>query len=319
MNTNLMMTCEEFMIYKDVFRKTFPHTSYSNTFPVCAYIFLSRKTEPTEERLRQCNAILKHHNSIFSTFRGYGQLIFLSLLATEETPSVKMNLCLASHAALKTYFPSSHYLPLLSFYVSDNVETKEYFPLAKEIWNVYKQMQEAHMFLTSAEDASYAGLIALDERDSEEILIETEEIYSYLCENGSFYKNATQSLSHALALCMGEPREKCDRFLELYYSLKDQKLSFGKDFEIVSLGIIANIGIPIESIRDDIIEVNDFLKTQKTYGIFGYLKRQRLTHAVMIVAAYMMNANNELTAAIIINAIRQIQTGTSAATAAASG
>lgn len=84
------------------------------------------------------------------------------------------------------------------------------------------------------EDLSYAALMALSDRDTDIILKDMEECYSYLkktCKLGAS-SNALQGLSELFAMTDGNHQEKCERIAALYKLLKEKKAE-------VSYGIVS--------------------------------------------------------------------------------
>ena len=99
--------------------------------------------------------------------------------------------------------------------------------------------------------------------------------------------NAVQALSHVLALGDGRSEEKCEKTLSLFDTLKENKLRYGTNYELATLGVLAMLPATESNIVSNMLAVNEFLMSQKGYStFFGFSKQTRLMHAALIVSAY---------------------------------
>lgn len=323
MNEALQRICNDFINYREIFRDEF-HWHNSLIYPVCSYIFLSRRQIPDPDRLHLCREILRENAGFFSYFRGNGELIFTAMLAADNDPGMRMELALRAYDNLKEYFASGSTLPLAAMIMSLYVTPDMYPAYAEEAAYIFQRMKAEHFFLTGSEDVSYAVLLALqvfDKGQIEEVydwmMMEMEASWKDLKRIFPFHSNAMQSLSHVLYMCQGNREEKVDRVCDLYDSLLEEGIRYGKDYELVSLGILANLGIEKGQIILDLLEVDRFLQRQSGYGIFSVGKTGRYMHCVMILALYYMNQTSHLTSAFIISVLIDIERQQAAAAAAA--
>jgi len=322
MNEQLLRVCEEFIDNKELMREEF-HWQNSLIYPVCGYIFMAYKQMPDIEMLRICRQILKEHAGWFSYFRGNGELIFTTLLATSNDPGLKMELSDRAYDALKEYFSSSSSLPLAAMILAEYVPEDQYEVISYEANHVYRRLKEGHFFITGEEDVCFAVLLALYIHDRksgflyDEMTEEIETAFYQLKSEFPFHGNAMQSVSHVLYMCDGSLEQKINNVLDLYDALYDVDLKYGKDYEMVALGILANLGIEKKQIVLDLLEIDGFLQGQEGYGFLGFSRRTRLLHCVMICAAYYMNETTQLTSAFILGVLMEIRQQQAAAAAAA--
>lgn len=318
MNETLLKACRDFINYRDTIRQQFLWTGYSQTFPVCAYIHMNHHLEPNVEMIRLCKEILHENSGFFSAFRGSGEPIFVSMLAVEEDPGLKMEAVAQAYTVLRNYFMSSAYLPFLAMIMPDLMPSGRFVQFAESTRMLYEEMNREHYFLTGAEDVIFAGLLTMEERrNSAELMDEIEYLYDRLSGLSRFHGNAMQSLSHALTLCAGSAVNKFNNLQELCTMLRYQGINYGKDYEMIPLGILANLGIDIETLCRDLIDVHEYLGSQEGYGFFGFGARKRLVHACLILCAYYMTGTVELASAVIISVLLEIQAQQAAAAAAA--
>ena len=313
MNEELRKTCDEFLNNQLIFKEAFPFSYTRAIGAVASYYFMSQNVEANEEMLKLCRKIIRQYSGLFSSFRGNGELIYTSMLASDDDPGNKMSLALAAYDALKIYFRQTPYLTFLAMMMVDQVSPSSYHLIAGLTNTSYSLMKERHLFLTSDEDVPYAGLFAMSQKSTKGLVEESEQIYTALKSNFSiFSNNARQSVSHALALCSGDAMTKCEKLLRLYDLAYENKLRYGHSFELVALGVLANLGIDHTKLVEDLLDVAYYLKAH--YPLFSGARRRY--HAIMVCAAHYMSANVELTSAIVIATLLEIQQQQAAAAAA---
>lgn len=292
MRNTLNTLCENFISNRDTIKSTFSWES-TYLYPVCAAIFTDKRQVANTATMINCRDILKNKVGLFSNFRGIGKLAMISMMAVDKEPDEKLKKALEVYSLMKEYFFGSQYLPLASMILTNLVQPEEYSNIAQRTRIIYNLMKSEHPFLTSSEDSVFAMLLATSELTNEQIVEETECCFRLLKSN-FFSSNAVQSLSHVLALSEGSPEFKCQKTLELFNDLKVNGRKYGTTYELATLGVLATIEAGSNTIINDIIEVDNFLSTQKGYGFFGVDKKQRLMHAGMLVTSDYINEKNSL-------------------------
>ena len=192
--------------------------------------------------------------------------------------------------------------------LSGEVERERYAYVSARARRIYDLMKNEHPFLTSSEDAVFAAIFALSEKADSHLLRDAERCYDVL--KSKFHdKNALQSLSHVLALAdgeMGTVDDKCRNTAMLYDMLKEKKQRYGTGYELSTLGSLATLPGELEEIASDLIDVSEFLKTQKGYGFFGIDKKPRLMHAAMIVTSERIGGSDANSYAAINGTVSMI-------------
>lgn len=317
MEQTLLELTETFLQYqKDLEAMQF-WQPYRVVFPISAYIHMVRGYQPDRERFLRCRQALELSFGIFSSFRGSGKLIYTSLLATTPRPKDTLTRTTMAYESLRQYYRTSMHLPTLAFLFAQTFRKGHYDEYARKSYEIYRAMKQEHLFLTQSEDVVYSGLLALTDRDIEDIMVEIEESYFYLKKSLRRRKDVLQSVSHALTLCYGDPDKKCQNLLNLMSALKENGITYGRGFEVVSLAILANMQIEPKVIVRDFLEVDSHLRQLKQYGFFGLSKSMRYMHVVMILSCYYMAGSYELSAAFLVASIMEIQRQQAATAAAA--
>lgn len=281
MKVELQRRCEMFIANRDIIKAEFGwETAY--IYPLCAGLFTAKNATADPQALRACHRLLKENTGIFSNFRGVSKMAMVTSLALSANPQEKMERLLFVYNKLKQLFWSSEYLVVAASAITDLAEPSQYEAIVERTRMVYNHMKQAHPFLTSGEDSAFAALLALSGFDDVQIGDEMERCFAIL--KPEFWSgNAVQSLSHVLALGSDPAETKCDRVTQLYRLLKERGCKYGTGYELPTLGTLALTGASIDALTHDMIEVDDYLKTQKGFGAFGIGAKQRLMYAGMLV------------------------------------
>lgn len=284
MREELKAVCTEFIKDKDIAKEAFAWDS-SYLQPICAGILADKEKTVTAQDLKQYKQMIKDKTGVFSDFRGYGMTPMACMLAVSKDAERLLNNALAVYDVLKRDYWSTHYLPLVAMIVAQMAEPSEYNRIVDKAGDIYKLMKEEHPFLTSGEDGPFAAMLAFTDRSAKAMNEEVEKCYQLL-KPKFFSGNAVQSLSHVLALGEGSAESKCRKFESLFDTLKDSGYKYGTDYELATLGALSILDCDVKTITEELIEVTDYLETQKGYkGLFGYSKRQRMAHAAMLVSS----------------------------------
>ena len=263
----------------------------------CAGIFLAAGVTPDMNRLAECKKLLKSKAGIFSNFRGSDELLVRCKMALSADPELYFENLEREYQRIKTFF-SGEQTVLAAMILAEQGSSVE--DLAEKTKQIYKDMKEAHPWLTSENDLPFAALMAVSGRDASSVYAEAEEIYALLGKNLHADKDTRQMLSHILAIRSGSAEEKCDKLCALADGLKAAGHSLGRGSRLAILGILADSTLPTASLVERISETDDFLKQYKPFhGIFGVGKDCRRMFAVQIVHSSLSNEDSLGTSAMV--------------------
>ena len=263
----------------------------------CAGIFLAAGVTPDMNRLAECKKLLKSNAGIFSNFRGSDELLVRCKMALSADPELYFENLEREYQRIKTFF-SGEQTVLAAMILAEQGSSVE--DLAEKTKQIYKDMKEAHPWLTSENDLPFAALMAVSGRDASSVYAEAEEIYALLGKNLHADKDTRQMLSHILAIRSGSVEEKCDKLCALADGLKAAGHSLGRGSRLAILGILADSTLPTASLVERICETDDFLKQYKPFhGIFGVGKDCRRMFAVQMVHSSLSNEDSLGTSAMV--------------------
>lgn len=308
MRESLNEKCRLFIENRDVIKSAFPMEN-SYMYAICASYFMNKGVLATVEGLKESKKILRSRLNAFSSFRGSVELSMVAMLCLDGASDKRLEDAIKIYTILKKEFPlSGEYLPVAAMTVAQSVPEDRWEELAERSRSIYDMMKKEHPFLTSSEDCIFAVMLSLSDKSNDELIREVEVCYNVLKERFS-NRNAVQSLSHALALMgtdRGSAADKCRDTIRLFDALKEKKHKYGTGYELPTLGVLATLPCGIDEAVGDLIEVSDFLKTQKGYGFFGFDRAQRMMHAGMIVTSEHIGASTTMESAAVGSTISMI-------------
>ena len=297
MNERTLARCKNLIKNKETMKSAFAWED-GLTHLACAGIFINKEQTANEEMLLQCKDILKRNTGIFSNFKSTAKPMIVAMLAANENPQLLMERGLKVYDLLKEEFMSSVYLPIAAMIIAQYADEARYAELAQRTRRIYKQMRADHPFLTSGEDSTFCALMALLDKPDEMLLGDAEECYKIL-KNNFFSSNAVQSLSHVLAMCDGEPENKCQKTMELFQKLKEAGHKYGTSYELPTLGVLAMADGNQDEIAAEMAEIDQWLSEQKGFGFFSSISaKQRLMYAGMIAQQDYINDKMMQSAAV---------------------
>lgn len=321
MRTEVLQSCEALIKSREQIKTVF---GWDNSLMhlTCAGIYVTRRKAVDRSVLEGCKQLIKENVGVFNNFRSTGRSPIAAMLATSENPKQTLERGLHVYDILKREFCASTYLPITAMVIAQFAEPGQFEAIASRARTLYKRVRAEHPFLTSSEDSTNCALLALSDKSDDRLLNEMETCYQQLKPH-FISGNAVQSLSHILSLGEGTPEEKCNKTLDLLQALKTKGYKYGTTFELPTLGVLAISGRNIEELTMEIIEIDQWLSTQKGFGLFSSItKKQRLMYAGILAQIEnpdqgMMEANSISSAISIIIAQEAAMCAMLAASAAA--
>ncbi|MBO6158038.1 MAG: DUF4003 family protein [Firmicutes bacterium] len=256
-------------------------------------IFTEAGRKADVDRMKACRKILQKKKGLFSEFRGIAEMIVISRMALMEDPEAYLDQLSALYDQLhEGKLLGSEYMVLSAICISDLYAGEEAAATVQKVRSLMKKMKELHPFLTSSEDMAYVSLMALSPKTETILIEEAESAYQQLKDHFTFHKNAVQSLGMVLAALPGSAAAKCDKVLEIFNALKEQKIRYGKEEELPSLGILSDLNLPTGQLVEEIKEAESYLRERKGFGALTIGKTARIMFAALMTAkAYQENTS----------------------------
>lgn len=287
MNTELIRRCELLVHNHRAIQNAFKWESNSMLLAGSSF-YVGLNMEADTEKLKLCEDILKKRTGILSEYRGNVKMPLLCKMAMAVNPEQYFeNIDLIVKQMKNIKWIDAGYKVLAAMTLHDNLEMDQ-MPLAvQKMIELYQGMKETHPWLTSGEDIPFAAILAVSEMDTEALLMEMENCYQQLSKY--FHdKNAVQSLSHILAINPADTDTKCRIVEKIFSLLKENKHKYAGGYELAVLGTLSMLDISTERIVTDIIEADEYLKTQKGFGNLSMGEgMRRMYAALMVMDTYM--------------------------------
>lgn len=319
MREALQKRCDLFIRNRDIIKSEFGWEN-AYIYPLCASLLTAKGRAADVGILKDSRQLLKQKTGIFSNFRGTSKMATITMLSISPNPEDKMERMLAVYSELKEVFWGSEYLAVAAMAIADLAQPHQYGRVVQRTRTIYNRMKDAHPFLTSKEDSAFAALLALSELDDVYIEQEMERCYTIL--KPSFFSgNAVQSLSHVLSLGDSPAEKKCARAMDIYEHLKGRGYKYGTSYELSTLGVLALLNTDVAALAGDIMETDDFLRTQKGFRAFGIGAKQRLMYAgILTMCDYIPEVQTIQVAALngVVSLVIAQQAAICASVAAAS-
>lgn len=260
------------------------------------------------DKVNACKKIIKQNTRAFSAFRSTGHIHIATALSLYNDPErIFQGMDAVFTKLLDRGFSKSTYLSSATIKLQE-LDDDTLADTIDRAFLIYQDMKDNHSFLTNAGDYGFAIMLAMTDMEISDLTRNAEMCYLDLKEHFSI-GNATQSLSHILAISNKFPEDNCQRVMELFHGLEDNGYNYGKNYELTALGALALLDVDTQNIVNDIIEVSNALLGVKGFGDVLLGRKPRLMLAAMLVAgAYAQEyqarvSTGHLTNATLNNAI----------------
>ena len=312
MNERLLQLCQLFVDNRNEFRKVFKMGGYM--LPASAALCTNNGIRADEDTLKLFRQILKKQEGVFSMLRGMMEEAIVASMAMSDDPEGLLDDIRYLEKAIngKKVFKSSHSI-LAALIIIDGASRQDYDLYVTRTKEIFEQMKKDHSFLTGDQDLAYAALLAVSNINLKTIMLEMEEIYKLL--KGKIFSAPIQQLSHVLALDLGAPGSKAERFLEMRETLKEMKLNFGNGEELSSLAMASLLDDDEEVIIQEISEAYELIR-QGTRGL-SMGKYERLSYAAMMTVKSHLPDDHVVGNVLMIIALQNAIEAAAAAAAAA--
>lgn len=296
MKDSLRQICEDFIANRDVMKEAFKWDS-SYLYPVCGNICCTRGQAADLERLKESKKIIDGHAGVFSNFRGNVRPALATMLSLSDNPESRMQQAVYNYDILKKEFWGSSYLALVAYLLTELADKDQVDEMAARGKDIYRRMKQGHPFLTGSEDSVFAVLMAFSSKSDDELITDMEDCYQALRARFSA-GDALQTVSHVLALADGRPELKASRVIDLYNSLRDAGIKYGRSHELSVLAALSLTDVSVPELVEEIREADAFLKTQKGFGTWGTGSQLRAMNAALIVSDQYVVREKASTAAL---------------------
>ena len=301
MRAELKSRCDLFVENRDEIKSAF-HWESAYLYPMCAYLLATKQRRVDIDALKECHTLLKDATSVFSNFRGIAKMTIVTQLSLTSNREESIREMLKLYERLKDTVGRGSFMVVVANIMMQLASPEQYEAIMGKTKRLYDGMKQDHPILTSKEDMPFAALLAMSEREERVMLKDMEACYRIM-KHEIFSQNGLQSLSHILALYDVSPEIKCNKVIHIYNALKGKGYPYGKTYELSTLGMLAMLDIDEDTLINEIIEVDEYLKNVRGFGPFGIGAKQRLMYAGMLVSSFYLNEITTMQAAAVSGVI----------------
>lgn len=295
MQETLKETIDLFIANKESAQTAFKWES-GYMHPLCSLMYTAIHEKINIDRMKDAEKLIKSKTGAFSEFRGNTRIAMMAQMALSDDMEGYFDAVKCAYEKLnaKKRFASEYRIVAAMVIVQNEKDESKYDALVAKTNELMECMRENHPWLTGEDDTGFAALLAVSGLQTDYVIAEMEKCYQILKESKKFGSaNGMQSLSHALSLELGNSEEKCRRVIGIYEGLKEKNKKYGQTYELSTLGGLALVDAPVSELVEQIVEIDDYLKTQKGFGAMGIGSAQRLMYASMLVMQqYTAKLNN---------------------------
>lgn len=282
MNMELKRKCELLVSNRDIMQEVFRWDNGSMMLAGSSF-FVGLNLEADTKQLKSCEEILKRKSGFFSSYRGNVKMPLLCKMAVSENPEQyfeDVDFIVRQMKSLK--WIETDYKVLAAMTLRDYLDMADVPDGVEKMVALYQGMKEKHPWLTNGEDIPFAAILAVSGLDTEALMMEMESCYQELSKTFRD-KNAVQSLSHILAIDPVNTQTKCRKIEAIFDILKNNKHKYGTGPELAVLGTLSMLELSVEQAAAEIMEADDYLKSQKGFGTFTMGDTVRRMYAALMV------------------------------------
>ncbi len=274
---------------------------------VAAASYTEKDLSADVDQLKDCIKLLKKKQSAFSYLRGNTLLIIASRMALSQNPEGYLDDVIEVYDKFQEgKFFGSYFRVLASMSICDAGRAAQAEEIVEKTNALLKGMSKSHPWITNEEDTSFAVLLAMTDKSTEDILSELEDSYRYIKKSFSFHDNAAYSLSQVLTTLDGSYNQKGDKALEIFNAFKEAGSKYGKNYELASIGALVNTDLNTEDLVSEVIEVSEYLKDKKGFGALEMDRYTRLMLGTMIVSGIYSDEKTSLSASVTSGALATV-------------
>lgn len=285
MKTETLSRCELLINNREALRPAMRSQGDLTRFN-CALLYALNDQTANADVFISTRQLLKQQTGIFSSFRGMGEYLTLSMLAMSDDPEARLAKALRAYEALRKSFHASDYLPIAALTLSSSVEEIRYDEIAYRASSLYQQIRRMHPMISDSADINNCLLMALSDTDDATLLQNAEFCFGQLKDSlGSFSGNARQAIGFALALARGDMTERCNKVATLYKAFMAAGCRWSMERLLPLLGALALRGEDADTLVKEVLEAEAWLKPHKGMsGFFASVDRAaRLCFASLII------------------------------------
>ena len=235
-------------------------------------------------RLRECRALLKKEESVFSLYRSTGELALCFLMALSDDPLAALRKTEHVTEKLANFWSGSEALSA-AIMITENASFSEFDDKALRTRDILNEMNRNHPVLTAENDLPFAALLAVNESEGRDLLQDAEDCYRLIRKGMKTSHETAQILSLILSIYPSAPKAKVGRISNITKSLLSRAPRFSLDKPAALIGILAEAGGSKDGLAEDIADADAYLESFPVMkGLFGNGSANRKIASIFLTA-----------------------------------
>ncbi|MBO4809286.1 MAG: DUF4003 family protein [Lachnospiraceae bacterium] len=269
---------------------------------------LSYETEVTVEKVKEMKTLMrKNCRGLFNVNLTSTRQMVAAVLAEETDPLAALEKISNDFKELRKITKGADYDAAAATLLYRNTKDGDVDAILRRTEEIYRGLKDEHPLLTSYDDIINCVMMALTEKETFDIVNESEECFKAL--KGKFYtKNNVQAIACILASFDGEVEGKCSKAVETYEKLRKHKVKF-EYYGIPCVGSFAQV-VRDEDFEDVVIEikeVSEFLRKTKGLGnLYVGGGFRNLISVALVLSSYAKEVTESQTGTAINSIINTI-------------
>lgn len=281
-----------------------------------ASLYISNNRSFDIDRFTELADYIKRESGLFSPLRSESRFTFAAMLDTKfDSPKDHYPAFIAAYNSLVSAGFSKNNFTYIAAMLLVTTNAEDLKSLSERARVVYKKMREEHLFLTGHSDYPLAVMLALNDRQTDELIFHIEDLYSKLSQNGFRKGNDLQSMSHILSL---EENSQSEDMVALSTEIYDKMKKEGIKPKSMFYPQIALLTL-IEKGNDNLSEIKAIWEQLNKEKLFKWKKDINFMMAVNFVISDKIDHSSLLQTNLSTTIETLIQAQQAASIAAISG
>ncbi|MCL2718828.1 MAG: DUF4003 domain-containing protein [Lachnospiraceae bacterium] len=306
MKNTITNNLDLFISNKGIIKRGFTwHNSMTKRLAALIYTLENKTLD--YENIERSHRLIKDNTGIFSSFKGSMSLCIATMLSLNNSKEQLFAEVLSVYDSLKkAKFRASDYLAVSAFLIAANTEKDNYTNTVERTKAFYNGMKKNSRLRTGEDDYIFAVMFALSDIEVITGTERMEQLYQRL--KKEFKRaggNSIQTLSQVLALG-GKTDEALEHLLILRKVLKKRKIRMDKTYTLPALGVLSLLPLDGDSLADNLLEAQNYLRAQKGFGKFSVPEQELLLYSSALISVSYAKEMKGNVAASITNTITNI-------------
>ncbi|MDR0432898.1 MAG: DUF4003 domain-containing protein [Bifidobacteriaceae bacterium] len=226
---------------------------------LAAFLYAQAGRQLDADAIRGCLDLIKRSTGLLSAPRGDMSLSLATLLSLSANPQQLLTDTLEVYGLLKAAkLGGSPHLLMAAHQIASRARPTDFGVMVERTRALYDGMKADHRFLTGRDDYTLAAMLALSNLDVDSAVSRIAQVYQNL-DPGLGDKNGAQELAQVLTLGGGGTDAE-ERAVSLRAALKARKARLYRAHGMGIIGLIALLGVDVETAADQIDQIRVALK-----------------------------------------------------------